>query len=58
MVWWWFWANIGGLRNKNAFNTITNTMSFNTMSSYYHKNIFWVLRKWLGGLDVVWVVWR
>ena len=32
VVYMWFMANMAGLRNKNN----------------YHKNIFWVLRKWFG----------
>ena len=33
VVWWWFGANMAGLRNKMLLNSFFK-------SSYYHKNIF------------------
>ena len=45
MVWWWFGANMAGQRNKMLLNSFFK-------SSYYHKNKYWVLRKWFG---VVWM---
>ena len=41
VVWWWFGANMQVYVIKTLLNSFFK-------SSHYHKNIFWVLRKWFG----------
>ena len=44
MVWWWFGANMTGLRNIRN----TNAFIFILQVFILSQNIFWVLRKWFG----------
>ena len=55
MVWWWFGANMAGLRNKNAFKFILQVFILSQNHILGVKKAVWC------GLDVVWggleVVW-
>ena len=55
MVWWWFGANMAGLRNTNAFKFILQVFILSQKHLLGVKKVVWC------GLDVVWggleVVW-
>ena len=52
VVWWWFGANMAGLRNKNAFKFILQLFILSQKHILGVKKVVWC------GLDVVWVIWR
>ena len=52
VVWWWFGANMAGQRNKYAFKFLLHLLILS------RKHILGVMKVVLGGLEVVWVVWR
>ena len=50
VVWWWFGANMAGLRNKNAFKFILQVFILSQKHILGVKKVVWC------GLDVVWGV--
>ena len=48
MVWRWFGWFGGGLGLTWKVNVIKMLLNSFFKSSYYHKNIYWVFRKWFG----------
>ena len=50
VVWWWFGANMAGLRNKNAFKFILQVFILSQKHILGVKKVVW------DGLDVVWGV--
>ena len=48
MVWWWFWANMAGQRNKNAFKFLLILLILSQKHILGVKKVVW------DGLDVVW----
>ena len=48
VVWWWFGANMGGQRNKNAFQILLQLLILSQKHILGVKKVVW------DGLDVVW----
>ena len=46
VVWWWFWANMAGQRNKNAFKFLLQLLVLSQKHILEVKKVVW------GGLEV------